>query len=57
MGNIRPSFIKIRAIHLVEDHGEKFTEDFDHNKKMVQMLTDVAKLQRLTANTVRLSHQ
>ena len=41
MGNIRPSFIKIRAIHLVEDHGEKFTEDFDHNKKMVQMLTDV----------------
>ena len=41
MGNIRPSFIKIRAIHLVEDHGEKFTEDFAHNKKMVQMLTDV----------------
>ena len=41
MGNMRPSFIKIRAIHLVEDHGEKFTEDFDHNKKMVQQLTDV----------------
>ena len=31
MGNIRPSFIKIRAIALVEQHGEKFTEDFDHN--------------------------
>ncbi len=41
MGNIRPSFIKIRAIKLVEQHGEKFTEDFDHNKLMVQQLTDV----------------
>ena len=36
MGNIRPSFIKIRAIRLVEEHGEKFTDDFDHNKKMVE---------------------
>ena len=41
MGNIRPSFIKIRAIKLVEQHGEKFTADFDHNKLMVQQLTDV----------------
>ena len=39
MGNIRPSFIKIRAIHLVEDHGEKFTDDFEHNKQMVQQLS------------------
>ena len=29
MGNIRPTFIKTRAIRLVEEHGEKFTEDFD----------------------------
>ncbi len=42
MGNIRPSFIKIRAIRLVEEHGEKFTDDFDHNKKMVEELTDVS---------------
>ncbi len=41
MGNIRPSFIKIRAIALVEQHGEKFTDDFDHNKRMVSQLTDV----------------
>ena len=41
MGNILPSFIKIRAIKLVEQHGEKFTDDFDHNKLMVQQLTDV----------------
>ena len=41
MGNIRPSFIKIRAITLVEQHREKFTEDFEHNKKVVSQLTDV----------------
>ena len=35
MGNIRPTFIKLRAIILCEEHGEKFTDDFDHNKKMV----------------------
>ncbi len=42
MGNIRPSFIKIRAILLVEQHGDKFTDDFDHNKIMVSQLTDVS---------------
>ena len=47
MGNIRPSFIKIRAIRLCEEHGEKFTEDFDHNKLMVQQLTDVGSNKKL----------
>ena len=42
MGNIRPTFIKLRAIILCEEHGEKFTDDFDHNKKMVEQLTDVS---------------
>ena len=37
MGNIRPSFIKIRAIRLVEEHGEKFTDDFDHNEEVTQL--------------------
>lgn len=41
MGNIRPSFIKIRAIKLVEQHREKFSNDFDHNKIIVSQLTDV----------------
>ncbi|MBT7459809.1 MAG: 30S ribosomal protein S17e [Euryarchaeota archaeon] len=41
MGNIRPSFIKIRAITLVVQHREKFTDDFDHNKIVVSQLTDV----------------
>ena len=40
MGNIRPSFIKIRAIRLVNEYPELFTEDFDHNKMMVAKLTD-----------------
>ena len=43
MGNIRPSFIKIGAIALVEQHGDKFTDDFDHNKIVVSQLTDVFK--------------
>ena len=38
MGNIRPSFIKIRAIRLVEEHGEKFTDDFDQTRKWLSNL-------------------
>jgi small subunit ribosomal protein S17e len=40
MGNIRPKFIKLRAIILCEEYGDKFTDDFDHNKHMVSELTD-----------------
>ena len=28
MGNIRPSFIKTRALHLLEIYPDKFTDDF-----------------------------
>ena len=42
MGNIRPSFVKIRAISLVENHREKLSDDFEHNKLMVMQLTDVS---------------
>ncbi len=41
MGNIRPTYIKRVAIELVKLYPEKFTEDFQHNKKMVSELTDV----------------
>ena len=41
MGNIRPSFIKIRAIRLCDEYGEEFTADFEHNKKLVEKYTDV----------------
>ena len=42
MGNIRPSFIKIRALRLVEIYPDKFTDDFDTNKKLVEQFTDFA---------------
>ena len=41
MGNIRPSFIKIRAIRLCEEYPDQFNDDFDHNKGLVAEYTDV----------------
>jgi small subunit ribosomal protein S17e len=41
MGRVRPTYIKRVAIELVRSHPDKFTEDFDHNKKVVAELTDV----------------
>ena len=41
MGNIRPSFIKLRAIRLCDEFGDQFTDDFQHNKLMVERFTDV----------------
>ncbi len=41
MGNIRPTYIKRVAIDLVKRYNDKFSEDFEHNKKIVNELTDV----------------
>ena len=41
MGKIRPTYIKRVAIDLVKKHNEKFSADFQHNKRMVEELTDV----------------
>lgn len=41
MGNIRPTYIKRVAIELVQKYNDQFSDDFDHNKKMVAELTDV----------------
>jgi small subunit ribosomal protein S17e len=41
MGKIRPTYIKRVAIDLVRNHNDRFTDDFQHNKKMVAELTDV----------------
>lgn len=41
MGSIRQNFIKRVAIELVTKHNDQFTNDFDHNKKVVGELTDV----------------
>jgi small subunit ribosomal protein S17e len=41
MGNIRPTYIKRIAIELVKRFPDQFTDDYQHNKKLVGLLTDV----------------
>ena len=41
MGNIRPSFIKSRALRLVEIYPDQFTDDFETNKHLVSEFTDL----------------
>lgn len=41
MGNIRPTYIKRVAIDLVKRFPDKFNEDFQHNKAMVTVYTDI----------------
>ena len=42
MGRIRPSFVKIRAIRLVNEYPGEFTPDFENNKVLVEKYTDGA---------------
>ncbi|MCH2420513.1 MAG: 30S ribosomal protein S17e [Candidatus Poseidoniia archaeon] len=41
MGRVRPTYIKRVAIELVRSYPDRFTDDFDHNKVVVNELTDV----------------
>ena len=41
MGRVRPTYIKRVAIELVRIYPDRFTDDFDHNKAVVDELTDV----------------
>ena len=41
MGNIRQTNIKNTAIELVELFKDQFSDDFEHNKKKVEELTDI----------------
>lgn len=41
MGKVRPTFIKRIAEELVKKFPDKFTDDFDHNKKVVDEVADV----------------
>mgnify|MGYP000159064464 CR=1 FL=1 len=41
MGKVRPRFIKATARKLLELYPDKFTADFEHNKRMVQELTNI----------------
>ena len=47
MGNIRPSFIKTRALRLLEIYPDKFADDFDTNKHLVVEFTDVGGNKRM----------
>jgi len=40
MGNVKPTYIKRLGMELLEKHQSKFKHDFEHNKKMVQELSD-----------------
>ena len=44
MGRVRPTYIKRVAIELVRNNSDRFNEDFDHNKSIVEELTDVESL-------------
>jgi len=41
MGKVRPDHIKNLAWELVDRYPEKFSSDFETNKRMVNVLTDV----------------
>ncbi|MBC7108254.1 MAG: 30S ribosomal protein S17e [Methanomassiliicoccales archaeon] len=41
MGKIRPTYIKRVALELVKKYPKAFNDDFEHNKLLVEKLTDV----------------
>jgi small subunit ribosomal protein S17e len=41
MGNIRQTYIKRVAIDLVKKYNDQFSDDFEHNKKVVGELTNI----------------
>ena len=47
MGNIRPSFIKTRALRLVETYPDQLTDDFETNKHLVSEFSDVGDNKRM----------
>ena len=42
MGKVRPDHVKRTAHELVDRFPDKFTEDFENNKEMVDALTNVS---------------
>ena len=60
MGRVRPTYIKRVAIELVRNHSERFTDDYDHNKTVVEELTDASSLtmrNRITGYVTRYRKQ
>lgn len=42
MGNIRTTFVKRTAKELLEEHGDKFNNDFENNKQVVAEYSTVS---------------
>jgi small subunit ribosomal protein S17e len=60
MGRVRPTYIKRVAIELVRNYPDRFTDDFDHNKVVVNELTDVDSItmrNRITGYVTRFRKQ
>ena len=60
MGRVRPTYIKRVAIELVRNYSDRFNEDFDLNKSIVEELTDVESLamrNRITGYVTRYRKQ
>ena len=60
MGRVRPTYIKRVAIELVRNHSDRFTDDFEHNKAVVNELTDVESItmrNRITGYVTRFRKQ
>jgi small subunit ribosomal protein S17e len=60
MGRVRPTYIKRVAIELVRTYPDRFTDDFDHNKVVVNELTDVGSItmrNRITGYVTRFRKQ
>lgn len=43
MGKVRPIYVKRTARKLLEKYPDKFTEDFEHNKRVVDQLLSSSK--------------
>ncbi|AEA47931.1 30S ribosomal protein S17e [Archaeoglobus veneficus] len=41
MGTVKPAYIKVIARELLRKYPDKFTGDFDENKKLVAELTNI----------------
>ncbi len=41
MGTVKPAYIKVIAGELLRKHPDRFTEDFDENKRLVAQLTNI----------------
>jgi len=41
MGTVKQAYIKAIANRILELHGDKFTEDFETNKRIIKEFTDI----------------